>query len=384
MFIMQGKHNIARVMLKDESFLDGPSRAQIQGFLNSPAFAGKPITIMPDVHYGKGSCVGFTMPLSSHILPAQIGVDISCGVLAANFGQISVSVEAFDSFVRENIPSGHKINTDPVYMHKVFDSFPGALVDLIDLAGANHDKAAGAVASFGSGNHFLELDRDEDGNLWCVLHSGSRNLGLRVAEHFMTKAQENLARYFIEVPKDEAWIPLEDPLAVAYLEAVKLMQGYAERNRNEMMWRVASFVRRGPLETVQSIHNYIDFSGVGGSAIIRKGAISAKKGERCIIPFNMAEGSAICIGKGNPEWNFSAPHGAGRLLSRTKAKASLNVESFVSQMAEAGVYSTSVGASTLDEAPGAYKDKQMILDAIAPTVSVVSWLKPFYNFKASS
>jgi len=383
MFIMKGKHNIARVMLKDESFLDEASRAQIQGFLNSRAFAGKPIAIMPDVHYGKGSCVGFTMPLSSHILPSQIGVDIGCGCLAANFGQISVSVEAFDSFVRENIPSGHKINTDPVYMHKVFDSFPGKFVELIDLVEANHDKVAGAICSLGSGNHFLELDCDEQGNLWCVLHSGSRNLGLRVAEYFMTKAQENLAKYFIEVPKDEAWIPVEDPLAVAYLDAVKWMQEYADRNRNEMMWRAASFVGRGPLETVQSVHNYIDFSGVGG-VMIRKGAISAKKGERCIIPFNMAEGSALCVGKGNPEWNYSAPHGAGRLLSRTKAKASLNVESFVSQMAEAGVYSTSVGASTLDEAPGAYKDKQMILDAIEPTVSVVSWLKPFYNFKASS
>jgi len=384
MFIMRGKHNIARIMLKDEALLDEPSRVQIQGFLNSPAFAGKPIAIMPDVHYGKGSCVGFTMPLSSHILPAQVGVDIGCGCLAANFGKIEVDVVAFDSFVRENIPSGHKINTDPVYMHKVFESFPGYLVALIDLVGANHDKSAGAISSLGGGNHFGELDRDEEGNLWCVIHSGSRNLGLRVAEYFMTKAQENLAKYFIDVPKDEAWIPVEDPLAVAYLDAVKWMQGYAETNREAMMWRVASFMHRAPFEKVQSVHNYIDFSGVGGSAVIRKGAISAKKGERCIIPFNMAEGSALCVGKGNPEWNYSAPHGAGRLLSRTKAKASLNVESFVSQMAEAGVYSTSVGASTLDEAPGAYKDKQMILDAIEPTVSVVSWLKPFYNFKASS
>lgn len=374
MQIIKGKYNIAKVMIDE---IDETTRSQIQTFVNHPAFGKKRIAIMPDCHAGAGSCIGFTMQLGDYIMPQIVGVDIGCGMLAVNFGPLDVDPAKLDNFIKANIPAGHEINEEPF---APTSARWATFSDVCALTGGEERRALRSVGSLGGGNHFIEGDRDELGNLWIVIHSGSRNFGKRVADHFQGEARKLMARYFLEPEKDMEFIPRSDPLAEGYLEAMQMAQHFAHVNRWKMMNRIRDgFLLTSEVESVESVHNYIDFE----DKMIRKGAIRANEGEYCIIPFNSADGSALCRGKGVAEWNYSAPHGAGRLMSRSKAFAELDYKEYQARLAEKGVYSSTANSSTLDEAPMAYKPAASILAAIDPTVEVVSMLSPFYNFKAS-
>jgi tRNA-splicing ligase RtcB (3'-phosphate/5'-hydroxy nucleic acid ligase) len=373
MQVIKGKHNIAKVMIDE---IDDTTRAQIQDFVNRPMFTQKRIAIMPDCHAGAGSCIGFTMQLGDYIMPQIVGVDIGCGMLAANYGQYSIDPKAFDDNIKDLIPAGHNINQEPF---KAISDRWATFSDICGRVGSDERRALQSVGSLGGGNHFIEGDRDESGNLWIVIHSGSRNFGKRIADYYQAEARKLMARFFLDPEPNMEFIPRNDPLAEGYLEAMQMAQHYAHVNRWTMMNRITNYLGRDPESSVESVHNYIDFE----DKIIRKGAIRAHKGDFCIIPFNSAEGSALCRGKGVAEWNYSAPHGAGRLMSRTRAFAELDYKEYQARLAEKGVYSSTANSSTLDEAPMAYKPAASILAAIEPTVAVVSMLRPFYNFKAA-
>ena len=372
MQIIKGKYNVAKVMIDE---IDETTREQIQDFVNRPMFAKKRIAIMPDCHAGAGSCIGFTMQLGDYIMPQIVGVDIGCGMLAVNFGPLEVDPVKLDEFIKANIPAGHEINAEP--FAPTSDRW-ATFGPTCTLVGSEERRALRSVGSLGGGNHFIEGDRDESGNLWIVIHSGSRNFGKRIADYFQGEARKQMARYFLDPEPNMEFIPRSDPLSEGYLSAMQMAQHYAHVNRWTMMTRIREgFLRVAEVEAVESVHNYIDFE----DKIIRKGAIRAHEGDYCIIPFNSAEGSALCRGKGNAEWNYSAPHGAGRLMSRTRAFAELDYKEYQAKLAEKGVYSSTANSSTLDEAPMAYKSTDSILSAIEPTVEVVSMLRPFYNFK---
>jgi tRNA-splicing ligase RtcB len=374
MQIIKGQHNFAKVMIDE---IDETTHAQIQDFVNRPMFAKKRIVVMPDCHAGAGSCIGFTMQLGDYIMPQIVGVDIGCGMLATNFGPLEVDPAKLDEFIKVNIPAGHNINEEPFVPTSDKWTMFGPICALIE---SEERRALRAIGSLGGGNHFIEGDRDEAGNLWIVIHSGSRNFGKRIADYFQAEARKRMARYFLDPEPNMEFIPRSDPLAGSYLGAMQMAQHYAHVNRWMMMNRIREgFLRVTEVASVESVHNYIDFD----DKIIRKGAIRAHEGDLCIIPFNSAEGSALCRGKGNAEWNYSAPHGAGRLMSRTRAFAELDYKEYQAKLAEKGVYSSTANSSTLDEAPMAYKSADAILLAIEPTVEVVSMLRPFYNFKAA-
>jgi RNA-splicing ligase RtcB len=310
-------------------------------------------------------------------MPQIVGVDIGCGMLAVNFGPLDVDPAKLDEFIKATIPAGHEINEEP--FAPTSDRW-ATFDEICTLIGGENRRALRSVGSLGGGNHFIEGDRDESGNLWIVIHSGSRNFGKRVADYFQGEARKQMARYFLDPEPNMEFIPRSDLLAEGYLSAMQMAQHFAHVNRWTMMNRIqAEFLHIAQVEAVESVHNYIDFE----DKMIRKGAIRAHEGDYCIIPFNSAEGSALCKGKGNAEWNYSAPHGAGRLMSRTRANAELDYKVYQATLAEHGVFSTTANSSTLDEAPMAYKKASTILEAIEPTVEVVSMLRPFYNFKAS-
>jgi RNA-splicing ligase RtcB len=375
MITMKGQHNSANIFIDE---IDDTTREQIQEFLNHPAFHGGYIAIMPDCHAGVGAVIGFTMKMNGYVLPTIVGVDIGCGVLAARVEIQDIDLPALDKFIRAEIPAGFHIHEKPV------GTFLGGaeLADVCEAIGYDRTKALRSIGTLGGGNHFIEVDRDEKtGALWLVVHSGSRNFGLSVANFYQRKAKEGLEAYFIrDQYKGLEFIPPGNPAAGAYLRAMQVAQDFASLNRLMIMRKLFAFVGSGELfPMIESVHNYIDLD----AGIIRKGAIAANAGQACIIPFNMRDGVAICRGKGSAKHNYSAPHGAGRSLSRKKAKATLSLKEFTEGMAEAGVYTTTATADTLDEAPGAYKPMDTILENIEETVEVVTMLKPIYNFKAS-
>lgn len=373
MIVIKGKYNIAKVMIDE---IDNATREQIQGFVNHPAFGGNhKIAIMPDCHKGIGSCIGFTMELGDYIMPQIVGVDIGCGMLAVNLGKIEADPVRLDDYIKTNIPAGHCINSE--IEQKALDI--KGVSDICEKIGAEKAKVYKAIGSLGGGNHFIEADHDNTGNVWVVIHSGSRNFGKRIAEYYQGEARKLMQSYFLNPERDTEFMPRFEVQAGEYLIAMQTAQQYASVNRKVMMTRIVDFLGASVCDVVESVHNYIDFD----DGIIRKGAIRAHEGEKCIIPFNSADGSALCVGKGNPEWNQSAPHGAGRLMSRTQAFDTLDYKEYQSQLIKNGVYSTTANSSTLDEAPMAYKGIDTILYAIQETVNTVSMLKPFYNFKAA-
>ena len=368
MFTMRGKYNSANIMV---DFVDAATQAQIQSFLNHPAFANTYIAIMPDCHAGKGAVVGFTMKLNDYVIPFVIGVDIGCGMLMAKFPVHDVDLSGLDAAIKSTIPSGFHIN----------DKAARPVIGVDDVCarlGLDFDKAMRAVGSLGGGNHFIEAGWDSYHNLTVTIHSGSRNFGLRVAEFYQNKAKANLKRYFAgDAYRDLEFLPMDSQDAQDYLHDLEIAQDFAAENRFEMMTHVAQFLGDGPHDIIESVHNFI-----GDDRIIRKGATPAREGERVIIPFNMRDGIAVCVGKGSAKYNYSAPHGAGRILSRSQAKKTLDAGLFVDEMKDANVYTTTAGLATLDEAPGAYKSMGVILENIRETVDVVEFIKPVYNFKA--
>lgn len=353
---------------------------QLYSMLNSGVFKNSKVKIMCDTHAGKGSVVGLTATIEDIVCPNVVGVDIGCGIYSWNLGQIKPSMEHLDHFIRGKIPHGFHTNErkskdyNQTTIKSVYKN--DELKNLCDKLKLDYDKVLLAIGSLGGGNHFIELGADPSDNVWLSIHSGSRHFGLQVALHYQKKAKEFCELNKLHVARDLEYLPLEEG-GNEYLEAMKVAQIFAHINRLEMANRITNFLNVEPIESILSVHNYIDMS----DRIIRKGAIRAMEGERVVIPFNMRDGIAVATGKGNSDWNYSAPHGAGRILSRSQAKKQLSLEEYENDMA--GIYSTCVVNSTLDESPRAYKDKELILDKIQPTVDVEFLIKPIYNFKAN-
>ena len=367
---------MANIMIDE---IDETTKEQIQGFLNHPAFANTYISIMPDCHAGKGAVVGFTMKMNDYIIPNVVGVDIGCGMLSARFNVESIDLAAFDRFIKQNIPAGFNIHKSTAFTNDEFYSYHlRHIIQWCNKIGADSDKVCNSVGTLGGGNHFIEVGKDSNGKLRVTIHSGSRNFGLRIANYYQNLAKENLKKYFLEnTYKDTEFLRVEDTDGQCYLSAVQYGTEYASLNRHTMLNIIKKFFDAEAEDVIESVHNFI-----GKDGIIRKGATPAHKDEMVIIPFNMRDGIALCRGKGSDKYNQSAPHGAGRILSRTKAKAQLNVETFKKQMADAEIYTTTATKDTLDESPDAYKDKDLIMKNIVDTVDVVDMIKPVYNFKA--
>ena len=402
---VKGKYNTAKVFT---DVIDETSLKQIQLLCNQEFTAGEKIRLMPDVHAGAGCTIGTTMTIKDKIVPNLVGVDIGCGMetlvihkdsdVAKNF-----SGAVLDKIIRKNIPCGFDIRKKAhdfvleVEWNKVKGKF-------------TKNRAILSLGTLGGGNHFIEADKDDEGNLYIVVHSGSRHAGLEIAEYYQemawnqlnqkTKAdldamiaelkatgrQSEIEEKRIEmntqiktaIPKDLAYV--SGYLFDDYINDMKIMQHFAALNRKAMIDSISIGLRikkEDLIEQFTTIHNYIDIENM----ILRKGAVSAKKGEKLLIPINMRDGSLVCIGKGNEDWNCSAPHGAGRVMSRMKAKRQLSMEEFKAQMS--GIYSTTVSKETLDEAPMAYKTMDDIVNNINPTAHIEKIIKPIFNFKAA-
>ena len=371
-----GDHARCKVFVDE---LENNARQQIYDFLNHPAFEGMTIRIMPDVHAGAGAVIGFTGTLTDKIVPNVIGVDIGCGVTAVKLLTVmdrdftDKEFKSFDQFVRMHVPNGHGVRQKEY----PYDAALMQQCEEVALAtGQNPDYVRKSLGSLGGGNHFIELDKDQNGGLWLVVHSGSRNFGLKIANYHQQQAVPTVGR-----GRGLEW--LEGEKAQLYFKHMSVAQKFAAANRRVMLSVMGEHFNRrlcGPftdLPIVESVHNYINFD----DKVIRKGAISAHKGERVIIPWNMRDGTIIGTGKGNSEWNNSAPHGAGRIMGRNEAKRTLSLEEFQTTMS--GIWTSCVSAKTLDEAPMAYKDPQPIIDVINDTIELELILKPIYNFKAS-
>ena len=356
--------------------------------------------MMPDIHAGAGCTIGTTMTISDKVCPNLVGVDIGCGMETIRIKEAHIEPQKLDKVIRFGIPSGFGIRTNPHRYSKDID-----LTKLFCAKNVNIERAYNSIGTLGGGNHFIEANRDDDGNIYVVVHSGSRHLGLEIANFYQEAAYKSLSSYSREeidevirqlkdegrqseiqdklgemkakkssVPKPLAYV--EGALFDQYIHDMKIAQRFAEINRMAMMDVIVKEMGFHVVEQFTTIHNYIDTDKM----ILRKGAVSAQSGERLLIPINMRDGSFICTGKGNEDWNFSAPHGAGRLMSRSAAKETFTVSEFKKQME--GIYTTSVGRSTLDECPMAYKGMGDIVNNIEPTVRIDAIIKPIYNFKA--
>lgn len=372
MMKIQGKYNSAEIFTDT---IDNEALRQVYRMLGNPGFANSRIAIMPDVHVGKGAVVGFTMKADRYIIPSVIGVDIGCGIDAYKIGSTDIDMESFDCFVRQHIPGGKQV-------HSAFvkEYVTPSLTQLVEkVAHQDYERIMASIGTLGGGNHFLELDKDGEDNIWLVIHSGSRNLGLKVCHYHQKKAKSFIKNEFKGAG---AYHGMEymtlDEGGEAYLQDMKIAQDYAAMNRTVMGRIVVEkyFKKRlSDCESVSSIHNYFNFE----DQIIRKGAIAAPAGKKVIIPLNMKEGSVIATGKGNSDWNNSAPHGAGRLLSRSEAKERVTLKEFEESMK--GIYSSSVNRSTIDESPQVYKSSDEIIGSIKDTVEINDVMRPVYNFK---
>ena len=366
MIEIQGKYNIAKVYV---DVLESSAEGQIRALCDQPFAQGSRIRIMPDVHAGKGCTIGTTMTITDKVVPNLVGVDIGCGMLTVKLKEKRLNLPAIDSFIRQNIPCGRKVRERPHRGHGRID-----IDELRCIKRLNARCAAESLGTLGSGNHFIEVDREGE-DFYLVIHTGSRNLGLRVAEYYQERAYQSLGgKAQAEIPYELAYLTgtdLED-----YLHDMELMQRFAALNRQIIKEVILDGMKLHEEDSFSTVHNYIDFA----DGLLRKGAVSAKAGEKLLIPLNMRDGSLICTGLGNPDWNFSAPHGAGRLMSRKEAANAFTVSAFKKEME--GIFTTSVSAETLDECPMAYKPMDEILENITDTVQVERRLQPVYNFKA--
>lgn len=375
---------------------------QIEKMSECDAYKDCKIRVMPDCHAGKGCTIGTVIELKDQVVPNTVGVDIGCGMLVANFEHAEVDLKKLDEVINEFVPSGFNIHKEAI------EQMP-ELMFLKAKSIINIDNDYRSLGTLGGGNHFIEANVDKDGRFYIVIHSGSRNLGVRICEYYQQKGIEaacGIAKKIDEKQRQELIdrlkkegrqkdiqselqklkIPSVDgdlagigPEWIAdYINDMMIAQKYAELNRHVIMRTICKKMELHAYDMFQTVHNYIDNSM--NRLTVRKGAVRAMRGERLIIPMNMRDGSLICVGKGNSDWLYSAPHGAGRLMSRKKAFQTLDVDQFKSEMKD--VYSTSVCPETLDESPMVYKPMQEIIDCIEPTVEVLEVIKPVYNFKA--
>lgn len=397
MMILKGKYAAANVYA---SVVDETAVSQIIELLNQPFAAESNIAIMPDVHAGAGCVIGTTMTLKDKVVPNLVGVDIGCGMETVRLEERELDFAALDKAIHENIPSGFNVRTSP---HKYAKDIN--LEELYCRSSVNITKALNSIGTLGGGNHFIEVDRDDGGNLYLIIHSGSRHLGLETAKYYQNEAyarlskpdknvidkiiaelkaqnrqqeiRKALAEYMGMIPKiskDLAYC--EGESFKHYIHDMKIVQRFAVLNRKAMVDEIMGALGLHAAEQFTTIHNYIDTENM----ILRKGSVSAQKGEKLLIPINMRDGSLICIGKGNPDYNYSAPHGAGRLFSRSQAKETFTVEDYAREMK--GIYTTSVNRATLDECPMAYKSIDDIVSNLDDTVEIENRIKPVYNFKA--
>lgn len=364
MITINGKYGSA-IAYADE--LEKSAIGQLTALCNQAYTKGLMLRIMPDAHAGAGCVIGTTMTIAGKIAPNLVGVDIGCGMETINIGKAKMDFKKLDKVIRENIPSGFASRTRP---HRFADEWE--LEELKCSKILQKDKALNSIGTLGGGNHFIEVDRDKDsGAYFLIIHSGSRNPGLQTANHYQKIAGEARAD---ETPYELAC--LEGASFQDYVHDMKIMQRFADLNRKAVADEILKGMKWKALESFTTTHNYLDTERM----ILRKGAVSAQKGERLLMPMNMRDGSLLCEGLGNPEWNYSAPHGAGRLFSRKEAKEKITLTQFKKDME--GVYSSCVSKSTIDESPAAYKPMQKILDQIGGAVRVSSILEPVYNFKA--
>ena len=371
---------------------------QVKALANFEPYLNAKIRVMPDAHVGKGCTVGTTLTITDKVTPNLVGVDIGCGMLTTQLKENEVDLPKLDRVIKQEIPSGFAVRKEAV------ESF-----DFSGLRCAKHadlERALLSIGTLGGGNHFIELNKGEDGSLYLVIHSGSRHLGVNVWKYYQDLAWKNVnemssvRRKRIEELKrelkkegrekdiKEELKKLRKPSAnkeLAYLEGkefddyindMKIVQRFASVNRAAMAKVIFEKMGWHVEDQFETVHNYIDIQ----HKIVRKGAVSAREGEMLLIPINMRDGSLICRGKGNEDWNYSAPHGAGRLMSRSKAKELLSMEEYTESMK--GIYTSSVNKSTLDEAPQAYKPMHEIINTIEDTAEVIEIIKPIYNFKA--
>ncbi len=400
MIELQGKYNTAKIFT---DVVDEASIAQVIELCNQEFTSGSRIRMIPDIHAGAGCTVGTTMTVSNRIVPNLVGVDIGCGMYTLKLKEKHIELQKLDKAIREKIPSGFGIRSKP---HALAEE--AELSSLRCIKAVNPARAELSIGSLGGGNHFIEVDKDENGALYLVIHSGSRHLGVEVAGYYQKRGYDRLnqcdeaaMRRLAEelraagkqrqieteltkwkstkrtaVPRHLAYVEGQD--FENYLHDMEIVQAFAELNRRAIADQIVKSMKLHVVDDFTTVHNYIDIK----SRILRKGSVSAQKGERLLIPINMRDGSLLCIGKGNEDWNCSAPHGAGRLMSRAEAKQSFTVSEFKKQMT--GIYTTSVGADTLDECPMTYKSMENIVNNISPTVEIVSVMKPIYNFKAGA
>lgn len=365
MINLTGKYNTACVFT---NYLEPEAEKQIQRLLDQSFAAGSRIRIMPDVHAGAGCTIGTTMTIRDKAVPNLVGVDIGCGMETAVLADTQIDLARLDQVIHRLIPAGFSIRKAP---HPLLDE--RALLRLRCLGAINVERARLSVGTLGGGNHFIEIDRDDVGQLYLVIHTGSRNLGKQTAEYYQKEAAKRLAKSGI----DKSLAYCEGDLLADYLHDMAIIQSYADHNRKAILQILVRELRLTVQDSWTTVHNYIDLSAM----ILRKGAISARAGERVLIPINMRDGSLICLGKGNKDWNESAPHGAGRLMSRTQARQVISLDQYRQSMI--GIYSSTVSKETLDEAAFAYKPLAEILENIADTVHVIKQIKPIYNFKAA-
>lgn len=381
---------------------------QLNSLVNNPAYENETIRIMPDTHAGKGSVIGFTSTYDDMIIPNTVGVDISCGMLCVNLGKVDIDMQALDNLIRLKIPSGMSVHEGRVVTFKELEKMK-CFRYLKDSR-----RIVRSIGTLGGGNHFIELDKSESGDIYLVIHTGSRNLGKQVCEYYQKIAvdlchgkeklyeeRERIIREYkrqgrrdeiqkalrglkcetveCSIPDDQCY--LYGRFMTDYLHDADICSEFAHLNRLTIADIIISKYFKGQslkdYEWFETLHNYVDTR----YRIIRKGAISAMASKKVIIPMNMRDGSLICIGKGNDDWNCSAPHGAGRLMSRTKAFDTITLDDFKQSMS--GIFTTSVNNDTIDESPMAYKPMDEILELVKDTVDVVDIIKPIYNFKAS-
>lgn len=404
MIELQGKYNFAKVYT---DIIDQETIQQIIELLNQEFIKDLKVRIMPDCHAGKGCVIGTTITIKDKIVPNLVGVDIGCGMKVVNLGKINIDYEKLDIFIHENIPSGTSVNS------KIIDKS----INISELRCFNYlkdvDYLYKSLGTLGGGNHFIEIDIDDEGNKYLVIHSGSRNLGTQVAKIYQRKAlfyqkdkiynKKEVKQKLIEEYKrlgkekeietqlkhiDNLSISTPMPKDLCYIEGsdfddyifdMDIAQRFATKNRELIAKKICSFLNLdiNKLESFETIHNYINM----GDMILRKGAISAYQDELVLIPINMRDGCIIGKGKSNSEYNYSAPHGAGRIMSRFEAYNLIDLDDYIESMK--GIYTTSINDSTIDESPFAYKPIESIIENIKDTVDIVKIIKPVYNYKHS-
>ncbi|MGN0245640.1 MAG: RtcB family protein [Lachnospiraceae bacterium] len=376
---IKGAYTSAQIFTTNnkETAIDQYAISQIQMICDQESSKGCRIRVMPDVHPGKVGTIGLTMTIGEKIIPNLIGIDIGCGITLAQIKGKKIEYQKLDTVIRDCIPSGFHVRTKVHRFAKEFDFDALRCVKHIRT-----DKAILSLGSLGGGNHFIEADKDDDGNLYIVIHSGSRHLGKEVTEYYLNEGQKILKDKGLNVPYEITW--LESELMKDYLHDLQIIQRFASLNREIILDELIKGMKWKVLDSYECIHNYVDASqetlDTFASPMLRKGAISAKAEERVIIPINMRDGILLGTGLGNIDWNCSAPHGSGRIMKREDVKQNFTVSTFKSEMK--GSYSSCISKDTLDEAPFAYRGLEDIADVIRKTVTIDRILRPVYNFKS--